>query len=292
MKSLVSSARPPHAVAIFGEKGSGKRIFALHYAMTILCKNSSDPCFSCSSCKKAIGFNHPDITYIRGNDKTGSISVADIRNLRAEAYKIPHESEKRIFIIEEASNLTTEAQNAFLKILEEPPKTAQFILTCSNEEELLETVKSRITPIYLPLLSDDDKKKVFTLVLDDEFDEDINFLTGCFSTVGKSIACVGDEKQKAVFKDSIKLSELIRRKNRYEMLVLMASYGQTSDREKFKQLLRFTHSACLYICKNEKDYKKQDLAKSQRALCNALSFVENNVNSLAVIASLSGEICS
>ena len=290
MEALIKSQRSPHALLISGEKGGGKRTFALHFAMALLCKEGLYPCFSCSSCRKAVSFNHPDIIYAEGNEKTGSIGVDEIRRLRQATSKVPQEGKKKIFIIEDAQNLTPEAQNAFLKILEEPPEDTVFILTCSKEEALLETVLSRLTRLSLPCIGDDLKMEALRAQKDFS-SEDISLAAGIFSTVGEALNALPGGNCEKLFKESLKIAEAIEKKDRYAILSSLSSYNQAKERENFKEIISLTLKVCLYNCKKG-SITPAAMSKINKVLCRALSLLGNNVSPVAVGAVIAEGICS
>ncbi|MBR4473971.1 MAG: hypothetical protein IKS55_10075 [Oscillospiraceae bacterium] len=126
---------------------------ALHRAQEIaagaVCLAGHDvPCGNCRGCRKAAAGVHPDIIRVcRETDRSGKlrreITVGQIRDVAADAAVLPNESERKVYIIEEAETMNLNAQNAALKLLEEPPKTVIFLLCTVNPDLLLETVRSR-----------------------------------------------------------------------------------------------------------------------------------------------------
>lgn len=125
-------------------EGSGIILpFAKEIAKAVLCRgNGTIPCGECDACRKIDAGTHPDVTFISRGDRA-SIGVDTIRSVRAEAYIIPSEAERKIYVIEDADTMTAEAQNAFLLTLEEPPEYVLYLLLCRNSDNLLETVRSR-----------------------------------------------------------------------------------------------------------------------------------------------------
>ena len=108
------------------------------------------PCGICRGCRKAAAGNHPDIIRLRREtDKSGklrkNLTVDQIRTLSLDAQVLPGEARRKVFIIEEAELMNPNAQNAALKLLEEPPASVVFLLCVPNPELLLETVRSRCT---------------------------------------------------------------------------------------------------------------------------------------------------
>ncbi len=111
------------------------------------------PCGQCRDCRKAAAGVHPDvITVSRPEDSQGrprrEITVDQIRALSADALLLPNEAENKVYIIRDADKMNLAAQNAALKLLEEPPRSVRFFLCVTNAELLLPTVRSRCTELY------------------------------------------------------------------------------------------------------------------------------------------------
>ena len=122
---------------------------AQQIAAAAVCLAEHDvPCGQCRGCRKAAADVHPDIIHIRREtDRSGKlrreITISQIRDIAADAAILPNEAERKVYIIEEAETMNLNAQNAALKLLEEPPQTVVFLLCTVNPDLLLETVRSR-----------------------------------------------------------------------------------------------------------------------------------------------------
>ena len=147
--SMISLRRIPHAILIDGDKGTGRHTLARYIAQAAVCGKDNAPCGECRSCRVAESGAHPDITFISPEEGKKFINVGQIRTLRAEAFVKPHMSKRRVFVINTAETMNESAQNAFLKVLEEPPEGVIFILVSLSASELLETVVSRCTRLSL-----------------------------------------------------------------------------------------------------------------------------------------------
>jgi DNA polymerase-3 subunit delta' len=145
-----------HAYIFNGEPGCGKGTLAYLFAMALLCKErTGEPCMECSSCKKALSGNLLDIIWVT-HEKPDSLGVDEIRKqLVDDIYIKPFESEYKIYIVQDASLMTPQAQNAILKTLEEPPVYGIIILLTDNMDVLLPTIVSRCNTITFNPLSDD-----------------------------------------------------------------------------------------------------------------------------------------
>lgn len=153
----IENDRFPHAYILAGKDGSGKMTIAMQIAAALACKNRHVlPCGECDSCKKILGGFSPDVFIIRKEDDKKEFSVGLIREIKNGLYIAPNELDKRVYILEHAELMNASAQNAFLKMLEEPPHYAVFLLLCSNVASLLDTIKSRAPILYTESLPQSD----------------------------------------------------------------------------------------------------------------------------------------
>jgi DNA polymerase-3 subunit delta' len=143
------------SLIIEGQLGTGKKTLVNIYANALVClQEQNKPCGACKGCKLFLSGNHPDIIEVRRNNKK-SIGVDEIKSLQKEAIIKPNESNRKIFIIHDAHTMTAQAQNALLKLVEEPQKYLSIILICENTMALLETIISRCSIVPMPYLSYD-----------------------------------------------------------------------------------------------------------------------------------------
>lgn len=148
--SYLKKGKFPHAVIIEGGSAQLRRDTAVLCAAALICSDSSEkPCGKCPSCKKIADGNHPDIITVTGTEKANSLGIDKIRDIRAGAYIVPNEAPKKVYLILGASSMSEQAQNGLLKILEEPPEYASFIIECPSKASLLSTVLSRCVSFSL-----------------------------------------------------------------------------------------------------------------------------------------------
>ena len=155
ISSAVENNRVSHAYILNGERGSGKKMLANLFAMTLLCETGdNEPCGKCRSCNQAESGNHPDIIRVT-HEKPNSISVEDIRTQVNNTVDIkPYQGPYKVYIIPQADMMTPQAQNAILKTIEEPPSYAVFLLLTENAETLLPTINSRCVMLKLRNIKD------------------------------------------------------------------------------------------------------------------------------------------
>lgn len=150
VSAFADTRRFPHALLIEGAKGSGRRTLARLIARSAVCTGDGErPCGICSGCQKAMAGVHPDVSEYGGDGTARSFHLETVLAMRDEAYLLPNEAPRRVFILAGAQAMTERAQNALLKILEEPPSHVLFLLTCENRTQLLSTIRSRTAVLTL-----------------------------------------------------------------------------------------------------------------------------------------------
>ncbi len=144
LKKILSGKSIPHAFLFAGPKGTGKTSAARILAKIVNCESRNPPCGKCEQCLSIDRGNNLDVIEM---DAASHRGIDDVRILRDAVKLAPVAAAKKIYIIDEAHMLTTEASNALLKTLEEPPEHVIFILATTNPEKLIDTIKSRTTHI-------------------------------------------------------------------------------------------------------------------------------------------------
>lgn len=165
-EKVLSKGVLAHAYLFFGPERVGKRAFARAIAKAILCekkKKGVESCGACRSCEKVEAGQHENITVLSVSETLVSkkeerkdIPIEDIRELKRMLSFAPAGDAWRIIIVDGAERMSMPAANAFLKILEEPPEQALFLLTTAEPEHVLETIRSRAEEVYFSLVSRDD----------------------------------------------------------------------------------------------------------------------------------------
>jgi DNA polymerase-3 subunit delta' len=158
------SSLPP-SVIFAGPEGVGKRAAALALAQFVNCltPQGSDACGTCASCTRIARLVHADVLVVEPGD-TGAIKVDQVRDVIERTAYRPFEGRRRVVIIDDADAMLSEAQNALLKTLEEPPASSMFVLVTSRPDELLPTVRSRCQRLRFGRLTVGDVATVLTRV--------------------------------------------------------------------------------------------------------------------------------
>ncbi len=147
LKNALKDEHPAHAYLFTGPRGTGKTSTARLLAKTINCPNAKDgePCNECLECREITAGNSFNVIEI---DAASNRGIDSIRELREKVMVPPVTGKYKVYILDEAHMLTTEAFNALLKTLEEPPKHAIFVLATTEVHKMLPTVISRCQPFY------------------------------------------------------------------------------------------------------------------------------------------------
>ncbi len=158
LSNILSQDSISHAFLFTGPKGLGKTSTARIVAKVLNCtakrkKGEIEPCNKCEECVSITNGTNMDILEIDGASNRG---IDEIRDLRDKVRLSPLSASKKVYIIDEVHMLTTEAFNALLKTLEEPPSHVVFILCTTEPHKVPATIVSRCTHIIFPLAQEDD----------------------------------------------------------------------------------------------------------------------------------------
>ncbi len=144
----------PHAFLIVGPLGSGKSTLAREISAALNCERRGDslspiPCGSCSCCKRISDGNFPDVKILGKQKDKATLGVEAVKDFREDMFLSSTESEHKIYIIDDGECMTQDAQNALLKVLEEPPEGVVIMILATEGDKILTTIKSRAQ--YIPM---------------------------------------------------------------------------------------------------------------------------------------------
>lgn len=234
----------PNSLIISGPEGSGKHTFALITAMCLACGSENKPCLECNNCRKIRLGISPDVIVIDSKDKK-SIGVEKVRLIKDSAYIKPNDLECKVYIINDADTMTVQAQNALLKLFEEPPENVYFILLCVSSAGLLATVRSRAPELRTQrftgnelsslLISHSEPAKRLSENDPDSFRRIIHISDGSY---GKAISLIENrnKKQEESFENTEKLINALSGTDNSEFLLLMLA--SATNRDAFSETLK------------------------------------------------------
>lgn len=294
----------PGAYLFIGEDGLGKYLVALNFAKAVNCLNGDfEPCETCPSCLKINKKQHPDVHFIEPEDSE-AIKIDAVRGLKKDIALRPYDARKKVFIINDAHNLTPDASNAILKILEEPPRDSLIILISAKPALLLKTIISRCQILrFNPL-----ERGKLEGILENDY------------RVGKGLAhflayfCEGRIGPALRLKDT----DILREKNRVIDGFLISGKGAFLDsahmqeRQGLRSALNILaawfrdiyiakagvpHSKLINLDRKEEllkfmaRYNFMDLNEIINSISNSLLYLEYNINTKLLLYNLKAELC-
>jgi DNA polymerase III subunit delta' len=160
LEAAVRGGTPPQAYLFSGPEHTGRTTAARRLAQALNCTGDSPPCLECNQCRRIESGVHSGVLMITLENEEGrarkNISTDQLRALIEAVSHTSFEGRMRVAIIDPAEIMSEEAQNTFLKTLEEPPANATFVLIAADEQPLLETILSRCTRVDFGLVAADE----------------------------------------------------------------------------------------------------------------------------------------
>ena len=187
-----------HCYIFCGPDGTGRFPLAENFSKSLICQHGT-ACGECTSCRQFEEKTSPDLKITdllvsNGKEKT-VITVDQIRDIVSDVYIKPSVFDKKIYIIKNADKMNTNAQNALLKVLEEPPQYVLFILIVKNTQSILPTILSRGTVINFSPLSDKAIKEILKEKFEAEIPDSMVFLAGGSAKEAYNLAISEEHRQ-------------------------------------------------------------------------------------------------
>lgn len=262
--SLVEGVRQRgsvHAYLFVGEAGIGKRQAAFAFARALLCSRPDRaPCGSCENCIQFASGNNPDLNRLCLADLSGkkSIGADDIRGVIADAYIRPFQARHKVYILEDGDSLTVQAQNAMLKILEEPPPYVVFILCTTNLGLILPTVQSRSQIVHFHPDSDEEIRR-YVLDKYSTASEQLDFICAYAQGIkGRADEICADESAFALRQQACQQLCLLLRPHEEKRIFEIANFFEKNKKnkentvDKTPMILEFMLSQCSDMLKLRK----------------------------------------
>ena len=304
---LLESGRLPHAIIIEGEEGLGKRALAKELALYLMCRSDGEkPCRQCPQCHKVLNGYHPDIYEFSATGAPSSFKVDEVRKIIEDSYVRPNEADYKVYILGNCQGMNLSAQNAILKLLEEPPSYVVFILTVSNKTALLDTVLSRSVVISLEGV-DIQKGADYIVSQNEELDraDAVNALSAWHGNIGKALDSLEDGKLSKINDLACDMARALLSENEYELLKVCSAFDRDRPTliaalEVLKVILRdaAVYSSNADIMSNQKELAKELCVNIGRARliamiskCDELKeYAERNGNNSLLITKVCYEL--
>ena len=281
LKHALQNEKVSHSYLFLGISGIGKKMIATEFAKSILCLNEKIYCNNCKSCLEFDTNNHPDFNIIEPDGN--KIKIEQIRELQKRIQEKPIISNNKVYIIDFADTMTTEAQNCLLKTLEEPPEFATIILLGNNESAFLPTIKSRCMILSCKPIQDSELK---TFLEQNYGMKNItqNMLDRFQGSVGKAIELKDKEEYQKLEEiiDKLQESDLITTLKNAEILYEtkeeifeILEYTNTLLLKKAKTNMKYTN--CIKIVEDTKRRLKQN-ANYDMSIDNMIFHMWEEVN--------------
>ena len=246
LKKAIEINKTSHSYIFCGTEGIGKKLIAKELAKKILCLKEKENGCDCKSCIEFDSDNNPDFQLIESVD--GKIKIEQIRQMQRKVAEKPIISNNKVYIIDNADTMTTEAQNCLLKTLEEPPEYITIILICTNEGNLLSTIKSRCTRMQFEPIKDEDLKEyVKTKLPDEQISEKIIELAQ--GSIGKAIKL---NERKDIYENIENI--LLSMQNRDLIDIVQMSEVIYKSKEEIKSILEYINVLLMKLSKQNIKY--------------------------------------
>lgn len=299
---LQESGRLPHAFVIEGEEGLGKRTLAKEIVLNLFCKSDEKPCFNCPQCSKVLKGVHPDVFEYSAPGGVNSFHIQTVREIIEDVCIQPNEADYKVYILGNCQCMNMNAQNALLKVLEEPPEYVMFIMTTDSKSALLETVLSRSVVISLEGVSEKlGADYICSHIENANYDDALNACTVWGGNIGKAIETLGDSKLAKISSVANEICTALTANDEYSLLKTCAVFDK--DREftvsaltLLKTIFRdaLVYSDTSVVLSGQRDsasrlaheLSKKKLVNLVSACDNLISLVKKNANNAIVITKI------
>ncbi|MBO4353808.1 MAG: AAA family ATPase [Clostridia bacterium] len=242
LSSLIDGGKLSHAYLLSGPEGSGKKTIALAAAAKMASKSADE-----ATCRRIVLGHCPDVMVIKSPEDKKTTGVDSVREFIGTVALAPDELDFKMYIFDMADKLTVQAQNALLKVIEEPPRNVYIFLLCKEMSSLIPTVRSRVQTLFTERLSPSKIREFFKASgTADVSSERFAFASRmCMGAIGKAAALMNDDTAFDVY-SSVKKTVALQADK-----IIGASYfdflsgimSEASDKDRFSLMLDYMLSA-------------------------------------------------
>lgn len=246
LKKAIEINKTSHSYIFCGTEGIGKKLIAKELAKEILCLEEKNNTCKCKSCIEFDSDNNPDFQLIEAVD--GKIKIEQIRQMQRKVAEKPIISNNKVYIIDNADTMTTEAQNCLLKTLEEPPEYITIILICTNEGNLLSTIKSRCTRMQFETIKNEELKRYIKEAFPEQKISD-NIVELAQGSIGKAIKL---NERKDIYENIENI--LVNMQNKDLIDIVQMSEIIYKSKEEIKSILEYINVLLMKLSKQNIKY--------------------------------------
>ncbi len=237
LQRSISSGELSHAVLLCGADGLGRNYLSRLLAAEYLYPDGGH------LAKAVLRDESSDVTVIQGQGKSGQISVASVREMRAGINLSSFSDVGKVILVRDAHNMTASSANALLKVLEEPPSDVLFILTAQAPGSLPATILSRCTVYTLAPVSISECCRFLESSAPSDTPADLPNLLSCVygGRIGLGLSTLRSPDAQAVLQDAMQISKAAVKKDEYALLQLFSLYEGKTDEDKKKRNMLVSH---------------------------------------------------
>lgn len=236
LSAWINGGRVPHALIIDGIKGTGRTTFARFVAKAVLCEADHKPCGQCKQCLKVDKQIHPDLLVYTGGGTARSFHVDAVRAIKEEAWASPNDADSKVFLLRDTEQMTVQAQNALLKLIEEPPKNVYFILICENVKQMLSTISSRAANLTMQTVDTQSVLKALRTAVPGKSEEEYQAVaTISAGNIGKAIEYFESEQAKQFYQTAGEIWQSIKAGEQLTAMSKLSAFEK--DKEGFVLIL-------------------------------------------------------
>ena len=297
----------PHACLFYGEKGSGRKMLAQYFAMTVFCTGDNAPCGTCQHCHKLLHNSHPDFIPVEHSGKKQGFSVETVREICRDAIIAPNDSHKKIYLFADCDNISIPVQNTLLKLTEEPPEHVLLLFTAVSKNAFLGTMLSRMMQIAVSPCTPDD---CLSALIQEHDVPPENAQRAVYATGGRNIGLALQWLESSAMQEMTRqvsaLTLAAAQRNQYEILRILSGYekDRIQAEEFLRLLLKQFRDACaikygsdtLTGCDRQSAQALSQMLTAGKALRlyeaiqNAYDALHANVSLKLIFASLGGKL--
>lgn len=291
VEAFIENGRLPHAIMLEGNEGTGKHTLARHIAAAAVCEGENKPCNRCTACHLFSVGSHPDIKIITPEKK--QLSVDEVRALRQDAFLKPALSDRKVYIIERCEAMQAPAQNALLKILEEPPQGVIFILITLSAEKLLTTVRSRCITLSLTEPKEEEAISLLKEITSNSGEEIRSALGRSKNNIGVALSYLSGKEKNSYAAVASDIISMISAGKEYDMLKKLHSFDR--DRaaaaaifdELCERLAMLLRESCYTHIKE--GLSREQIVRLYDVTVSLKASLESNANLMLLFANLCNE---